>query len=367
MDVPFVDLSAQYQSIQDEIDNAIQRVVDDTAFVRGSYVKEFERKYEEAYGVDHCIGVGNGTDAIYIVLRMLGIGSGDEVITVANSWISTSETISQTGATPVFVDIEPDYYNIDPSLIEEKITPRTKAIIPVHLYGQAARMDTIMDIAERHDLYVVEDCAQAHFATYENRHVGTYGDAATFSFYPAKNLGAYGDAGAIITNNDELAKRCRMFSNHGALEKHTHKIEGINSRLDGLQASILSVKLDYIHEWTRARQEHASRYDKLLAGIEEVTTPPVRPNATHVYHLYVIRAEQRNALQEYLEEKGVSTSLHYPTPLPFLEAYENLGHSPEDFPVAYRYQDEILSLPMYPEVSQEQLKYTCGKIQSFYK
>ena len=366
MDVPFVDLSAQYQSIQGEIDDAIQRVIDDTAFVRGDYVAEFEQKYEEAYGVDHCIGVGNGTDAIYIALRMLGIGSGDEVITVANSWISTSETISQAGATPVFVDIESDYFNIDASLIEEKITPRTKAIIPVHLYGQPAQMDAIMDIAEKHDLYVVEDCAQAHFATYKDRNVGTYGDAATFSFYPAKNLGAYGDAGAIITNNNELATRCRMFSNHGALEKHTHKIEGLNSRLDGLQASILSVKLDHIHEWTRARQEHASRYDKLLADIDEVTIPSVRPNATHVYHLYVIRAEQRDALQEYLEKRGVSTSLHYPTPLPFLEAYKEFGHTTEDFPVAYRYQDEILSLPMYPELQNEMIEKVASDIRDFF-
>lgn len=363
MDVPFVDLDAQYESLQPKIDTAIQSVVDDTAFVRGDYVRQFETDYAEEYGVKHCIGVANGTDAIYVVLRMLGIGSGDEVITVANSWISTSETISQTGATPVFVDIEPDYFNIDPSLIEEKITERTKAIIPVHLYGQPAKMDVIMEIAERHDLYVIEDCAQAHFATYDDRRVGTYGVAGTFSFYPAKNLGAYGDAGAIITNDDGLARRCRMFTNHGSLKKHDHKMEGINSRLDGLQAAILSVKLDHIHDWNDARRQHARKYNELLSDMDGIVTPSVRTNASHVFHLYVVRVDRRDELQEALEARGISTSIHYPTPLPFLEAYDYLGYEPEDFPVAYEYQDQILSLPMYPEMTDDMIGYTAKAIQ----
>jgi dTDP-4-amino-4,6-dideoxygalactose transaminase len=363
MDVPFVNLDAQYESLQSEIDSAIQSVVDDTAFVRGDYVRQFEQAYANDYGVNHCIGVANGTDAIYVVLRMLGIGSGDEVITVANSWISTSETVSQTGATPVFVDIEPDYFNIDPSLIEEKITERTKAIIPVHLFGQPAAMDRIMKIADRHDLYVIEDCAQAHFSTYDDRRVGTYGIAGTFSFYPAKNLGAYGDAGAIITNDDELARRCRMFTNHGSLEKHDHKMEGINSRLDGLQAAILSVKLDHIHDWNDARQKHARKYNELLGEVDEIVTPSVRPKASHVFHLYVVRVNRRDELQEALEKRGISTSIHYPTPLPFLEAYDYLGHEPQEFPIAYEYQDQILSLPMYPELTDEMIEYTAESIR----
>lgn len=365
MNVPFVDLSAQYDTIQTEVDEAIQSVIDDTAFVRGEYVESFEKAYAEMCEVKHCISVANGTDAIYIVLRMLGIGSGDEVITVANSWISTSETISQTGATPVFIDIEPDYYNIDVSKIEEKITPQTKAIIPVHLYGQPAKIDAVIRIAEKYNLYVIEDTAQAHFAKYDGQYAGTYGVAGTFSFYPGKNLGAYGDAGAIVTNDDELARQCRMFSNHGSLQKHDHQLEGINSRLDGIQAAVLSVKLNHILDWNHQRAEHAQTYNDLLDDVDGIVVPSVRPNATHVFHLYVIRTEERDSLQEYLDEEEVSTSIHYPTPLPFLSAYEELGYQEGDFPVVEAYQDQILSLPMYPEMTDGMIELIAESIRAW--
>jgi dTDP-4-amino-4,6-dideoxygalactose transaminase len=366
MDVPFVDLSVQYKRLQPEIDEAIQQVIDDTAFVRGPYVEEFEEAYAEAYGVEHCIGVANGTDAIYVVLRMLGIGPGDEVITVANSWISSSETIGQTGATPVFVDIEPDYYNINVDRIEAKITDKTKAILPVHLYGQPAEINAIMELAREYDLYVIEDTAQSHFATHDDQYVGTFGIAGTFSFYPGKNLGAYGDAGAIVTDNDELARRCRMFSDHGASEKHDHEMEGINSRLDGIQAAVLAAKLPHIREWNRRRYEHAQQYTERLRDLPGITPPSVRPDASHVFHLYVIRAaEGRGALQAFLEKRGISTSIHYPTALPFLKAYEHRGFDSSDFPVAHRYQDRILSLPMYPEMTPEMIDYVTSSIREW--
>ena len=347
MKVPFVDLSAQYEQLSGDIDRAIQSVINDTAFVRGPYVSAFEERYADAYGVDHCVSCANGTDAIYIVLRMLGIGTGDEVITVANSWISTSETIGQTGAKPVFTDIEPDYFNIDTTQIEKKITKNTKAIIPVHLH-------------------VIEDSAQAHFANYQSQYVGTYGIAGTFSFYPGKNLGAYGDAGAIITNNDELARRCRAFANHGALKKHHHVMEGINSRLDGLQAAVLNVKLPYIQEWNQRRAAHASQYTEELSDVSGITAPPIRNNADHVFHLYVIRVDNgRDDLQDFLKQRDISTSIHYPTPLPFMEAYSSLGHTSSDFPVAATYQDKILSLPIYPELTEGMINYVSSAIRSW--
>ena len=367
MDIPFVDLKAQYQSIKTDIDHAIQNVINETAFIRGKYVKTFEEQYAEAYGVKHCISCANGTDAIYITLKALGIGQGDEVITVANSWISTSETITQAGARPVFIDIHPDYYTIDVSKIEEKITSKTKAIIPVHLFGQPAEMDDIIDICKRHNFYLVEDCAQAHFAEWKRRKVGTFGIAGTFSFFPSKNLGAYGDAGAIITNDDEFAQKARMFANHGSLRKHEHELEGINSRMDGLQAAILSVKLRYIHEWNQKRLQNALLYNELLADFEDIIIPKIRLDTSHVFHLYVIRHKERDELQEYLKEHGISTGIHYPVALPFLKAYDYLRHKPDDFPVAYKYQNEILSLPMYPELSAESIRFTCSKIGEYFQ
>ena len=367
MKIPFVDLKTQYNCLKSEIDSAIHSVIEETAFIRGKFVEEFERDYADKYGVKHCISCANGTDAIYITLKALGIGVGDEVITVANSWISTSETISQAGATPVFVDIEPDYFNIDTEKIEDKITQDTKAIVPVHLYGQPAKIDKIKKICNESNLFLIEDCAQAHFAEYDDQKVGSLGIAGTFSFYPGKNLGAYGDAGAIITNNSDFAIKARMFANHGALQKHQHEMEGINSRMDGIQAAVLNVKLKYVDKWNSARYKHALRYNELLSSLPEIKTPKIRENSSHIFHLYVIRANKRDELANYLKSKKISTGIHYPTALPFLPAYKYLRHKPSDFPVAYQYQEEILSLPMFPELNNDQIDYAVNSIKEFFK
>jgi dTDP-4-amino-4,6-dideoxygalactose transaminase len=367
MVVPFVDLKVQYQSIKKDIDSAIANVLNETAFIGGKYVHDFETSFAEMYGVKHCISVANGTDSLYILMKMLGIGSGDEVITAANSWISSSETISQTGATPVFVDIHPDFYSMDETQLEAKITSRTKAIIPVHLHGQMCDMDVIMDIANKHNIPVIEDCAQSHFSSYKGKRAGTIGIAGSFSFYPGKNLGAYGDAGCIITNDSALAEKCTMFARHGALKKHQHQIEGINSRLDGLQAAILSAKLPNILNWTRQRQENAKYYSEVLSSIKQINIPVTRPETEHSFHLYIIRAERREELAEYLKANGIETAVHYPTALPLLKAYEYLGHKPEDFPVSYAYQSQILSLPMFPELTKEMIDHVAKTIKAFYE
>jgi len=355
--IPFVDLKAQYQTLKPEIDAAMQTVIEEGAFIRGRFVSTFEAEYSKAYRVKHCISTANGTDALYIIMRMLGIGPGDEVITTANSWIASSETVTQTGARVVFVDIEPHYFNLDPGQVEAAITPRTKAVIAVHLLGQPAQMDAIKTICDANGLYLIEDCAQAHFAELQGQRVGTFGIAATFSFYPGKNLGAYGDAGAIVTNDDDLADKCRSYARHGAStkDKHDHVMEGINSRLDGLQAAILSVKLPHIFEWNRKRAEAAARYDALLRSADNIIElPQVRPGATHIYHVYCVRVKDRDAVNTRLNAAGIGTSIHYPIPLPFLRAYRYLEHEPSDFPLAWRNHTEILSLPMYPEITPEQ-------------
>lgn len=365
MKIPFVDLHAQYLAHRAEIDAAIAGVIRDTAFIGGDVVRDFERRFAADYGIAHCVSVANGTDAIYIALQMLGIGEGDEVITTAHSWISTSEAVTQAGATPVFVDVD-EHYLIDVSRIEAAITPRTKAIIPVHLYGQAADMGQVMAIARRHGLRVLEDCAQAHYATWDGERVGTFGDVATFSFYPGKNLGAYGDAGGIVTADAELAQKMRMYANHGALVKHTHLMEGINSRLDGLQAAILTAKLPHIHDWTARRQAVAAQYDARFAGrLPAADLPRVRAGATHVYHLYVIQADRRPQLAEHLAAQGIQTAVHYPTALPFMPAYARFSPRPEQFPRAHRNQDRILSLPIYPEMTPAMVDYVAEAVLAF--
>ena len=366
MNVPFVDLKIQYQNMKSEIDSAISDVIENSAFIKGKHVTEFENLFADKNKVKYCIGVANGTDAIYIILKCLGIGEGDEVITTASSWISTSETISLTGAKPVFVDIDKDYYTIDPEKIAEKITSKTKAIIPVHLYGQPAKMDEIKLICNKYNLYLVEDCAQAHFAEYKGKMVGTFGIASTFSFYPGKNLGAYGDGGAIITNDEELATKMRMFANHGALKKHFHEIEGINSRLDGLQAAVLNVKIKYIDDWNNRRFENALLYNKYLGKINEVKIPPIMSGNKHIFHVYEVRVPNREKLIKFLNEKGIETAIHYPTILPMLNAYKYLSYRPDNFPVAYSYQSQILSLPMYPELKESQIIYIAEQIHNFY-
>jgi dTDP-4-amino-4,6-dideoxygalactose transaminase len=363
--VPFADLHAQYLTIKPEIDGAISAVIEQSAFIRGPYVEKFEAEFAAEMNSKNCVSCANGTDALYIAMHALGVKPGDEVITTAHSWISTSETITQAGGSVVFCDTDASTYTIDPGAIEAKITPRTVGIIPVHLYGQPADMDAIMAIARKHKLWVIEDCAQAHLATFNGKQVGSFGDAATFSFYPGKNLGAMGDAGAIVTPHDDLARKMAKFARHGGIKKGDHEIEGICSRMDGLQAAILSVKLKHLRGWTAGRQRVAAGYDAALATVTGLTRPFVAPGRDHVYHLYVVRHERRDELAKYLAAHDIHTVLHYPCALPFLPAYQRLGHTPEQFPNAYAAQSRILSLPMFPEMSEEQVGHVCHVLNRF--
>jgi dTDP-4-amino-4,6-dideoxygalactose transaminase len=366
--IPLVDLNAQYASIKNEIDSAIADVISKSAFIGGPYVRSFEEAFAKFCGVKHCVGVGNGTDALFISLKTLGVGTGDEVITVANSFIATAEAITMTGARVVFVDIDPKTYNIDVTKIEEKITSKTKAVIPVHLYGQPADMDPIIALAKKYDLKVVEDAAQAHGAEYKGRRVGSIGDMACFSFYPGKNLGAYGDAGAIVTNDEDLAVKARMFANHGRIGKYDHEIEGINSRLDGLQAAILAVKLKYLEDWTEKRRKNAYLYNEYLKDTSLIT-PYEMHEVRAVYHLYVVRTlnGSRQELQNSLKSNGIATGIHYPIALPNLLAYSYMCHKKSDFPEATKASKKIISMPMYPELKAEDIAFITKEMKAFYK
>jgi dTDP-4-amino-4,6-dideoxygalactose transaminase len=363
--VPFADLHAQYLSIKSEMDHAIAEVIRTSAFIRGPFVQKFETEFAAAMERTHCVSCANGTDSLYIAMHALGVKPGDEVIAPAHSWISTTETITQAGAKVVFVDTDATTFTIDAKQIEEKITSRTVGIIPVHLYGQPADMDAIMSIAAKHKLWVIEDCAQSHLAKYKGRTVGTFGDAASYSFYPGKNLGAMGDAGALCTNDKALADRMGMFARHGGLVKGDHQIEGINSRLDGLQAAILSVKLPHLRAWTTRRQVIAKLYAERLAGISGVALPFVAGDREHVWHLYVIRHEHRDALAKHLAAAGVQTVVNYPVALPFLPAYSRFGHTPDQFPNAHRNQSHVLSLPIFPEMTTAQIDHVARSIRDF--
>ncbi len=363
--VPFADLHAQYLWMKIEIDAAIAAVIRSSAFIRGPYVDDFEREFAAAVGAPHCVSCANGTDALYIAMTALGVRPGDEVITAAHSWIATSETITQAGGKAVFCDTDDATFTIDPAQIEAKITPRTVGLIPVHLYGQPADMDAIMAIARKHELWVIEDCAQAHLARYKGKTVGTFGDAATFSFYPGKNLGAMGDAGAILTGDAHLAERMAMFSRHGGLVKGDHRIEGINSRLDGLQAAVLSAKLKHLPGWTLRRREIAADYNKALSAVPGLIVPMEAPGREHVFHLYVVRHPERDRLAAHLKSAGIQTVINYPVALPFLPAYAWLGHRPEEFPNAYRHQNEILSLPIFPEMTAAQQQRVVAEVLHF--
>lgn len=365
MGVPFADLQLQYQTLKNEIDSAIAAVIRDSAFIRGPYVEAFERDFAKAALAKHCISCANGSDALYLVMAALNVKKGEEVITTAHSWISTAAMIKQAGATAKFCDTDGLTFTIDPAAIEAAITPRTVGIIPVHLYGQPADMDAIMAIARKHSLWVIEDCAQAHLATYNGRMVGTFGVAATYSFYPGKNLGAMGDAGAVVTNDGALAEQIAMRARHGGLVKHQHLIEGINSRLDGIQAAILSAKLPYLSDWTHARQTAAEFYNKALKEVEAVEVPKLMADSSHVYHLYTIRHPRRNALAKYLSGRGIQTAINYPTILPLLPAYQHFGLTPEEFPNAYSDQQSILSLPMFAEISRKQQLEVIAAVTKF--
>lgn len=352
-EIHMADLFGQYTGLKHEIDQAISDVIQQSAFIRGPYVDRFEEEFAALTGASHCVSCANGTDAIYIAMHALDLKAGDEVITTAHSWISTSETITQAGGQVVFCDTETDGFTIDPSHIESKITSRTVGIIPVHLYGHPADMDAIIEIAKKYDLWIIEDCAQAHLANYKGRQVGSFGDIATYSFYPGKNLGAMGDAGAATTNDSQLAERMAIFARHGGLTKGQHVIEGINSRMDGLQAAILSVKLPHLKQWTENRKRAAAYYNEALKDVTGLILPAVKQSCDHVYHLYVVRHPRREELKRHLFENQIHTSINYPTALPFLKAYHRLGHKFEDFPIAYRNQSEILSLPLYAEITTE--------------
>ncbi len=364
MKIPFVDLYAQYQTIKSDIDTAIERTIKQSSYIGGAAIKDFENSFAGYLGVKHVIACGNGTDSLEIILKAWGIGEGDEVIVPAHSWISTSEAVGNVGALPVFVDVEPDYFTINVDLIESAITPRTKVIIPVHLYGHPANMPAIMELAEKHNLKVMEDCAQSHGAMINGKKAGTFGHAASYSFYPGKNLGAYGDAGCMTTDDDGLAETVRMIANHGQKGKHNHLIEGRNSRLDGLQAAILSAKLPHLEKWTEARINNAALYTQLLHGAA-VKTPVIKEGYRHVFHLYVIRTNNREALAQLLKEQEIETAVHYPTALPFLPCYANRNHKPEDFPAAFANQSQILSLPLYAELTTEQIEKVASLVQSF--
>jgi dTDP-4-amino-4,6-dideoxygalactose transaminase len=361
--IPLVDLGAQYQTIRIEIDDAIRKCVTESNFIKGKDVAKFEEAFSSYIGSKHCLGCANGTDAIEIILKALGIGTGDEVIVPALSWISTAEAVSNVGAEPVFVDICEDTYTLDPSLIENKISERTKAIIPVHLYGCPADMDEILKIAREHSLFVVEDCAQSHGAVYRNEKTGNFGIASAFSFFPSKNLGAFGDSGAIVTNDTLLYEKVRRIANHGQLHtKHKHDITGRNSRLDTLQAAILNVKLSYLDSWNRKRHELALRYIQQLSS-SGLLLPSLPEDRTHVFHIFSVRTPERDKLCSIFDENSISWGIHYPSPLPFVEAYSYKHHTIDDFPVALKITNQICSIPIYPEMTDFHMDFICKIIR----
>ncbi|WP_436399644.1 DegT/DnrJ/EryC1/StrS family aminotransferase [Roseobacter sp. S98] len=364
--IPLVDLHAQYVRIKPELDEAIAEVIATSSFVRGPHVEAFEASFAAVTQRQHCVSCGNGTDALYIAMMALGLKPGDEVIVPAMSWISSSETVTQAGGKVVFADIDTETHCINPLDIEDKITDRTVGIIPVHLYGHPAPMDKIMKIADHAGLWVLEDCAQAHLASLNGQSIGSFGIAATFSFYPGKNLGAMGDAGAIVTNDETLANHMARFARHGGLQKHEHVIQGINSRLDGIQAAILNVKLRHLSDWTQKRQYLAARYTTGLSKLPGLRCPSVGKGATHVWHLYAVQVEARERLKEALLDRGVSTGINYPCALPLLPCYKKDLHQPSSFPIAHTLSQETLSLPLYPELSEAQQDYVIDAIRAIF-
>jgi dTDP-4-amino-4,6-dideoxygalactose transaminase len=361
-DIPFVDLKTQYGSLKPEMDRAILDVVDRCAFIGGPAVDAFEKAFAAFCGTKHAVGVSSGTSAIQLALQALDVGPGDEVITVADTFIATASAITGAGARPVIVDCDPVTRNIDPAGIEAAITPKTKAIVPVHLYGLPADMDPILDIAKRHGLRVVEDAAQAHGARYKGRRVGTLGDAACFSFYPGKNLGAYGDAGAVVTDDAQVEDRVRRLANHGRTDKYTHSMIGFNHRLDGIQAAVLGVKLPHLDDWNAARRRAAKWYGEVLADTG-LTLPTVPEGYEPVFHLYAVESDHRDALREALSAQGIGVGVHYPVPVHLQEAYAHLGYGPGSFPHSERLGERELSLPMFAELTREDVERVARAIQ----
>lgn len=365
MHVPFLDLKQQYQTIRGEVTDAVQRVLDSGQFIMGPEVQSFERAFAAAHQAPHAVTVNNGTSALHIALWALGVGPGDEVIVPVNTFIATAEAVVLTGATPVFVDHD-EYYNIDVAELASRVRGNTKAVMPVHLYGQPARMDAIAEVTKRHELTLIEDAAQAHLATFNGKPVGSWGDATGFSFYPGKNLGAYGEGGATITHRDEINATMRLLRDHGSETKYNHVVSGHNYRLEALQASILNVKLKYLPQWTALRRAHAARYSELLSDCPGIELPKEHSSAKSVYHLFVIQADDRDKLREFLDKKEISTGLHYPVPLHLQPAFKDLGNKEGTFPNAERSAKRIVSLPMYPELRDEQIEYVAACVREFY-
>jgi len=363
--IPFAELKPQYLAIKEEIDAAVARVFDSGWFILGKECAAFESAFAEYLGISQSIGCASGTDAISLALRAVGVKAGDEVITVVNTCVPTVCGIVASGARPVFVDVEPETLTMDATALQHVLTSKTRAILPVHLYGHPCDMDALIDFARKHDLRIVEDCAQAHGALYKGKKCGTFGDAAAFSFYPSKNLGAYGDGGAVATDSAEIAERVKMIRNYGESRRYHSVIEGVNSRLDEIQAAILLAKLPHLDAWNAARVARAEDYAEGLAGLP-VQTPRDKDWGTGNAHLYVIRCEERDALRAHLEANGIGTQIHYPTPLHLHPAYEYLGYQTGSFPVAEAQARRILSLPMYPELRREQVIAICDAIRAFY-
>lgn len=364
--IKFLDLKSQYNSIKNEVDVAIKNVINDSAFIGGKYVEHFEHEFAQYQKAKYCITVANGTDALEIAIESLDIPKGSEIIVPANTFIATSEAVTRTGHRVVFCDCDENNYTISIPSLKSKITDKTKALIAVHLYGHPCDMDEILSLVKEHNLKVIEDCAQAHGAEYKGKKIGTIGDIGTFSFYPGKNLGAYGDGGAIVTNNEELAKKCRMIANHGRIDKYNHEFEGRNSRLDGIQAAILSVKLKHLDNWTNTRIKIANHYLKNLKDVQEIILPKRENWAKCVYHLFVIRAKKRDELQRYLKGHNIETGIHYPIALPKLKAYSYLNQAREPF-IANKIDGELLSLPIGEHLNIEDVKKVVEKITDFYK
>jgi dTDP-4-amino-4,6-dideoxygalactose transaminase len=360
MKVPFLDLKAHHAPFIEKFDRAIREVIESSAFAGGPFVEKFEEEFAAFCGSSHAIAVGNGTDALWLALLALGIGEGDEVITVPNTFIATAEAITYCKARPVFVDVNQDTFTMNPAALEKSVTEKTKAIIPVHLFGQPADMDPILEFARANGLFVVEDAAQAHGAEYKGRTAGTMGDAGCFSFYPGKNLGAFGEAGAVVTNDPELRKQIQMLRDHGQSRKYYHATMGWNCRMDGIQAAVLSIKLRHLDEANSLRSKHALEYNQAFAGIDEVLTPFQAKYARHVYHVYAVRLQERDAVLRCLQEKGVGCAVHYPVPIHLQDAGRNLGYTKGAFPIAENLANEFLSLPMFPELTEEQIEYVAG-------
>ena len=357
MKVPLLDLKAHHAPLIETFDRAIREVIESNAFAGGPFVERFEEEFAAFCDSAYAVGVGNGTDALWLSLLALGIGEGDEVITVPNTFIATAEAITYCKARPVFVDVDQDTFTMNPAELEKALTDRTKAIIPVHLFGQPADMDPILEFARAHGLFVIEDAAQAHGAEYKGRKAGTLGDAGCFSFYPGKNLGAFGEAGAVVTNDAELKEKIKVLRDHGQAQKYYHSLMGWNCRMDGIQAAVLSIKLRHLEEANLLRRKHALEYNRTFAGIEEVTTPCEASYARHVYHVYAIRVQERDEVRRRLQEKEIGCAVHYPIPIHLQEACQNLGYAVGAFPVSEKLTQEFLSLPMYPELTGEQIEY----------